>query len=182
MKIAVIDNFDSFVFNLVRYLREENEGEVKVFRNNAVDYDYLDSCDAIMLSPGPGLPEEAGDLLKVIDKYASSKKILGVCLGHQALATKFGEALEQAFPIYHGKMSVVSSKNDSALFNNLPTQMEVGRYHSWRVSPLKGDSELLEIATGEENDVMAFQHKNIANFWCSVSSRIHLNTTWPNNH
>ncbi len=161
MNIAVIDNYDSFVFNLVRYLKEENDGEVVVMRNTEVDYTILDNADAIMLSPGPGLPEEAGDLMQVISKYATSKKILGVCLGHQALAQHFNAQLEPALPIYHGKQSKIQLTSSSSLFEGLPTEMEVGRYHSWRVSELSSQCELQCTALGETNDLMAFQHKTL---------------------
>ena len=161
MNIAVIDNYDSFVFNLVRYLKEENEGEVNVMRNTEVNYDLLDKCDAILLSPGPGLPEEAGDMYKIIEQYATKKKFLGVCLGHQAIASKFGGALEPAFPIFHGKKSTITVKSDSPLFTGMPAEMEVGRYHSWRVSALEAKSDLEAIAMGEENDLMALQHKTL---------------------
>lgn len=159
MKIAVIDNYDSFVHNLVRYVRETVTGEVRVMRNDRADLSYLDACDAIVLSPGPGIPSEAGDLMKIIERYVDKKKMLGVCLGHQALAEHFGMSLEPALPIHHGKSSEISL-NESVLFSGLPKQLQVGRYHSWRVRS-QHTSAMQTIATGPQNDIMALQHETL---------------------
>lgn len=157
MKIAVIDNFDSFVFNLIRYIKEE-EHEVVVQRNNRLDFEVLESADAILLSPGPGIPSEAGDLLEVIKRFHGKKPILGVCLGHQAIAEHFGDALIPCPEPIHGKASRITISKESGIFQNLPTEIEVGRYHSWqtRISP---SSELEITASTADSVVMALQHK-----------------------
>nr|WP_322624327.1 aminodeoxychorismate/anthranilate synthase component II [uncultured Flavobacterium sp.] len=157
MKIGIIDNFDSFVYNLVRYVRETDNVEVIVQRNNEVDYDELDTCDALLLSPGPGIPSEAGELLNVIKRYSGKKKILGVCLGHQAIAEVFGGMLEQCPAPVHGKATDMTVLTDDPLFLNLPQTLPVGRYHSWKITP--ADSQYLKItAQTEDGTVMALRH------------------------
>ncbi len=158
MKIAVIDNFDSFVFNLVRYLKESIEGEILIQRNNQINYDELDSCDAILLSPGPGIPSEAGELISIIKRYSGKKKILGICLGHQAIAEAFGGKLEQCKSPIHGKSSLVYKIKEDLLFQNLPNEFQVGRYHSWKVQ--NDLPEELEVTLhSNENEIMALRHK-----------------------
>lgn len=157
MKIAVIDNFDSFVFNLIRYIKEE-EHEVLIQRNNQIDFEILESADGILLSPGPGIPSEAGQLLEVIQRFHGRKPILGVCLGHQAIATHFGDALIPCPEPIHGKSSRITITGHSDIFQDLPKEIEVGRYHSWQteISPL---SELEITAITQDAVVMAIQHK-----------------------
>jgi anthranilate synthase component 2 len=161
MKIAIIDNYDSFVFNLVRYVKEaEGVTETKVMRNDEVDYNYLDQCDGILLSPGPGIPSEAGDLLSVIERYETVKPILGVCLGHQAIGEFYKGALEAAPVIYHGKSTDITIENTAQLYAGISSPFTVGRYHSWQVN--KQLPEELE-ATGYDHDghIMSFQHKSL---------------------
>jgi anthranilate synthase component 2 len=160
MKIAVIDNFDSFVFNLIRYIKEEQH-EICVQRNNQVDFKLLEEANAILLSPGPGIPSEAGDLLEVINRFHGRKPMLGVCLGHQAIAQHFGDSLERCPEPIHGKSSAIKVVKESPLFRGLPRELEAGRYHSWhtRISP---DSELEITALTEDSIVMAVQHKTHA--------------------
>lgn len=157
MKIAVIDNFDSFVFNLIRYIREEKH-EVFVQRNNRIDFEILESADAILLSPGPGIPSEAGKLLEVIQRFHGRKPILGVCLGHQAIATHFGDTLIPCPEPIHGKSSRITITKESGIFQNLPKELEVGRYHSWQTE-ISPSSELEITAATEDAVVMAIQHK-----------------------
>lgn len=157
MKIGIIDNFDSFVYNLVRYVREVDDVNVVVQRNNDIDYDELDSCDALLLSPGPGIPSEAGDLLEVIMRYSGKKKMLGVCLGHQAIAEVFGGTLERCAHPVHGKASDMTLIGQDPLFAGLPETMPVGRYHSWKISAEK--NPLIQItAQTEDGTVMALRH------------------------
>ncbi|MFL9842941.1 anthranilate synthase component II [Flavobacterium rhizosphaerae] len=157
MKIGIIDNFDSFVYNLVRYVRETDDVQVVVQRNNEVDYDELDTCDALLLSPGPGIPVEAGELLNVIRRYSGKKKILGVCLGHQAIAEAFGGTLEQCPAPVHGKATDMHIIAEDPLFKGLPQTIAVGRYHSWKI--IKGDSPYLQVtAQTEDGIVMALRH------------------------
>ena len=158
MRIGVIDNFDSFVFNLVRYLKESSSAEVIVQRNNNIDYETLDTCDMILLSPGPGIPEEAGELINVIKKYSGKKKILGICLGHQAISEFFGATLEQCNTPLHGKSSLVNHLLSDYLFKNITKEFQVGRYHSWRVNE-KLPQYLEVIAETQYKEIMAIRHK-----------------------
>lgn len=161
MKIAVINNFDSFVYNLVRYLKEEG-CQVIVQRNDQIDVEELETCDGILLSPGPGIPSEAGSLPDVIKHFVHKKPMLGVCLGHQALAEYFGGTLSLAPIPMHGKSSAIQQFNNSKLFQGLSEKLEVGRYHSWIVQqPLP--EEMLITATFNE-EIMAFEHKELPIF------------------
>lgn len=157
MKIAVIDNFDSFVFNLIRYIREEQH-DVFVQRNNRLDFEALESADGIVLSPGPGIPSEAGDLLEVIDRFHGRKPILGVCLGHQAIAVHFGDSLIPCPEPVHGKASRINITKTSGIFQGLPAEIEAGRYHSWQTQ-ISPESELEVTAATKDAVVMALQHK-----------------------
>ncbi|MFT4061516.1 MAG: aminodeoxychorismate/anthranilate synthase component II [Edaphocola sp.] len=161
--IVVIDNFDSFVYNLVRYVREtESVATVSVYRNNEVNYDALAACDGILLSPGPGVPEEAGDLLNVIEKYAATKKILGVCLGHQAIAEAFGGILQPCSRPVHGKASTIRLTENDSLFASLPDRFEVGRYHSWQVAANPEMPLRITATTTDDGVIMAIRHRHYA--------------------
>lgn len=158
MKIAIIDNYDSFVFNLVRYVKEaEGVTETRVMRNDEIDYAYLDTADGILLSPGPGVPEEAGDLMRVIERYEQTKPILGVCLGHQALGIYYAGALEPAPVIYHGKATAIEINPQSPLLAELTSPLTVGRYHSWQINQQLPDC-LTAIGHDDNQHVMAFEH------------------------
>ena len=158
-KIVVIDNYDSFTYNLVHYL-EDLDCEVTVFRNDEFYIDELKSFDKILLSPGPGIPDEAGLLKEVIKTYAPSKSILGVCLGQQAIGEVFGGSLNNLEKVYHGVATKVSiTIPDEALFKGLENEIEVGRYHSWVVSKY-GFPEVLEITSVDGNgEIMSLRHK-----------------------
>lgn len=160
-RILVIDNYDSFVYNLAHYL-EEMDCEVTVKRNDQFSLEEVESFDKILLSPGPGIPEDAGLMKKTIQRYASSKSILGVCLGHQAIAEVFGGTLKNLDHAFHGvatKTTIVSE--NEPLFKNLPNEILVGRYHSWIVSE-NGFPEELEITSIDgNNDVMSFRHRTL---------------------
>ncbi|HBI00905.1 MAG TPA: aminodeoxychorismate/anthranilate synthase component II [Flavobacterium sp.] len=159
-KIIIIDNYDSFTYNLVHYLEDLN-AEVTVFRNDEFELNELEKFDKILLSPGPGIPEEAGLLLDVIKKYASTKSILGVCLGQQAIGEVFGGSLINLEKVYHGVASKVKITKEDSLFNNLPTEFEVGRYHSWVINP-DDFPEDLEITSVDENgEIMSIRHKTL---------------------
>jgi anthranilate synthase component II len=157
-KILVIDNYDSFTYNLVHYLEDLN-CEVTVYRNDEFDIDEISGFDKILLSPGPGIPDEAGLLKAVIAKYASTKSILGVCLGQQAIGEVFGGTLSNLDKVYHGVSSrVKTSVNDEMLFDGLGNEFEVGRYHSWVVDATLPD--VLEATSFDENgQVMSLRHK-----------------------
>ena len=160
-KIAVIDNYDSFTYNLVHYL-EDFDNKVTVLRNDEFELDELQAFDKILLSPGPGIPDEAGLLKAVISKYAESKSILGVCLGQQAIGEVFGGSLINLNKVYHGVATkITQSVTDETLFNGLPNEFEVGRYHSWVVAnanfPL-----VLEITSKDQNgQIMSLRHRTL---------------------
>jgi len=158
-KIAVIDNYDSFTYNLVHYLEDLN-AEVTIFRNDEFELDELEIFDKIVLSPGPGIPDEAGLLKDVIRKYAKTKSILGVCLGQQAIGEVFGGTLSNLEKVYHGVATKVTiSVDDEPLFSGLDNQIEVGRYHSWVVNS-EDFPDVLEITSIDENgQIMSLRHK-----------------------
>ena len=158
-KIIIIDNYDSFTYNLVHYLEDLN-CEVTVYRNDEFDIDELQKFDKILLSPGPGVPKEAGLLIEVIKTYAKTKSILGVCLGQQAIAEVFGGSLINLDKMQHGVASAITIVDpDEPLFHNLETTIEVGRYHSWVVNPV-GFPEVLEITSIDENNqIMSLRHR-----------------------
>ena len=157
-KILVIDNYDSFTFNLVHYL-EDLDCEVTVLRNDKFDLEDIQHFDKIVLSPGPGIPEEAGLLKAVIKRYAPTKSILGVCLGQQAIAEVFGGNIINLEEVYHGvHTDIFTCVDDETLFNNMEKTIEVGRYHSWVV-----DSNLpenLEATSVDKNgQIMSLRHR-----------------------
>ena len=158
-KVLVVDNYDSFTYNLVHYLEDLN-CKVLVKRNDQIKIETVADFDKIVLSPGPGIPEEAGLLKDIIKRYAPSKSILGVCLGMQAIGEVFGAKLFNLNNVYHGIQTEVKiiSKNDD-LFKNLGNKILVGRYHSWVVKI--DNSSCLEVTCiDENNEIMAIKHKN----------------------
>lgn len=157
-KVLVIDNYDSFTYNLVHYL-EDLGCEVTVKRNDQLSLDEVNAFDKIVLSPGPGIPDEAGLLKPVIARYADSKSILGVCLGQQAIGEVFGGKLVNLDKVYHGVATKVKiSVGDELLYKGLPREIEVGRYHSWVVDANLPD--ILEATSFDENgQVMSLRHK-----------------------
>lgn len=158
MKIVIIDNYDSFTYNLLHLLKEAG-ADVTVFRNDMFGIDMLDAFDKIVLSPGPGIPSEAGLLLDVIRRYTGIKPILGVCLGHQAIGEVFGGRLVNISDVYHGVATMCDSLGNEPMFNGCGERFEVGRYHSWVVD---GDSlpACLEVtAVSEDGLVMAMKHR-----------------------
>lgn len=161
MKILVFDNYDSFTYNLVHVVEKIINGRVDVYRNDQIGLEKVKDYDKIILSPGPGIPEEAGLLLPLIKQYAPSKSILGVCLGHQAIAEAFGGKLVNLSTVYHGVATPIRLLDDKrpVLFEGLPATVEVGRYHSWIVSDENFPAELEVTARDENNYIMALQHK-----------------------
>lgn len=184
MKILVFDNYDSFTYNLVHLVERILHQEVDVHRNDQIPLEKVKEYDKIILSPGPGIPEEAGLLLPLIKEYAPSKSILGVCLGHQAIGEAFGGRLVNLDEVYHGvatpvrvvnrETSNVKRQRSNAdggsnsrltfhvsrnLFEGLPKEFEVGRYHSWIISEENFPKELEVTARDENNFIMALQHK-----------------------
>jgi anthranilate synthase component 2 len=164
MKILVFDNYDSFTYNLVHLVEKIIHEKVEVHRNDQIPMEKVKEYDKIILSPGPGIPEEAGLLLPLIKEYASSKSILGVCLGHQAIGEAFGAKLINLSSVFHGvatKIEVRSGESgvSSPLFDGLPNELEVGRYHSWVVSKENFPAELEITAEDETGIIMGLQHK-----------------------
>jgi len=157
-KILVIDNYDSFTYNLVHYL-EDLDCEVTVYRNDEFELDEIAHFDKILLSPGPGIPDEAGLLKQVIQQYGPTKSIFGVCLGQQAIGEVYGGTLSNLDKVYHGvATNVTKSVNDELLFEGLDNEFEVGRYHSWVVDTNLPDC--LEATSFDENgQVMSLRHK-----------------------
>ncbi|WP_048330905.1 anthranilate synthase component II [Bizionia psychrotolerans] len=157
-RILVIDNYDSFTYNLVHYL-EDLDCQVTVKRNDQLNLDDVEPFDKIVLSPGPGIPDEAGLLKAIIKKYASTKSILGVCLGQQAIGEVFGGTLTNLETVFHGVATQITvSVDDEALFNGLGKNIEVGRYHSWVVQENLPD--VLEATSYDENgQIMSLRHK-----------------------
>ena len=156
-KILVIDNYDSFTYNLVHYL-EDLDGEVTVKRNDQLTLEEVDAFDKIVLSPGPGIPDEAGLLKAIIERYAASKSIFGVCLGQQAIGEVFGASLINLDQVYHGISTKIKLIKEDVIFNGIPKEIEVGRYHSWVVNPNLPD--VLEATSVDENgQIMSLRHK-----------------------
>lgn len=161
MKILVFDNYDSFTYNLVHLVEKISGVKVEVFRNDAIPLAEVKAYDKIILSPGPGIPEEAGLLLPLIREYAASKSILGVCLGHQAIGEAFGGSLSNLSSVYHGVALpvLIDETVKSPLFAGMPQRFDVGRYHSWVVNE-KGFPETLTVTARDENGfIMGLQHK-----------------------
>jgi anthranilate synthase component 2 len=159
MKILVFDNYDSFTYNLVHLVEKITHSKVDVRRNDQISLDQIEEYDKIILSPGPGIPGEAGLLLDVIREYATTKSILGVCLGHQAIGEAFGGKLENLDTVYHGVATPCKLSKDSELFKGLPEEIEVGRYHSWVVKDEEFPEELEVTARDNNGLIMGLQHK-----------------------
>ena len=159
MKILLLDNYDSFTFNLVHIVKELGY-EIDVVRNDKIALEAVDAYDKILLSPGPGIPEEAGILLPLIERYAPTKSILGVCLGEQAIGQVFGATLINLQEVYHGISSVIDVVADEPLFKGMGNPFMGGRYHSWVVDP-ENLPECLEVTAieRESRQIMALRHK-----------------------
>ena len=161
MKIIVIDNYDSFTYNLVHYL-EDLDCDVTVKRNDDLTLDFINDFDKILISPGPGIPDEAGLTKKIIKEFFDKKSILGVCLGHQAIGEVFGGKLHNLKDVFHGVSTEIEITSDDQLFINMPRKLKVGRYHSWIVKELSKD--LIPLAFDRDKNVMALKLKNY-NVW-----------------
>lgn len=158
MKLVIIDNYDSFTYNLAHLVKELG-AEVTVYRNDQFDMQQLEEFDKIVLSPGPGIPEEAGLLLDVIRNYAGKKPILGVCLGHQAIGQVFGGKLTNLSEVYHGVATPSHRTVEDYIFEGLPNTIEVGRYHSWVVDKA-GFPDCLEVTSvSDEGFIMSLRHR-----------------------
>jgi len=158
MKILVFDNYDSFTYNLVQMIKEQSNASVDVFRNDEIPLEAVKAYDKILLSPGPGIPSESGLLIPLIQAYAPTKSILGVCLGQQAIAEAFGGSLTNLSKVYHGIATPVELIGDSVLFEGLPKTFHVGRYHSWVVNENDLPAELKITSKDAEGYIMSLEH------------------------
>ncbi len=162
MKILIIDNYDSFTYNLVQYIERITQQRVDVVRNDQITLSQAEKYDKIVLSPGPGVPSEAPMLLKVIKELYTKKSILGVCLGHQAIGQFFGAKLVNIQKVFHGIATEIKALQEHYLFDGLPNKIEVGRYHSWIINideHLTETIPLKVIAKSKEGHIMAIQHE-----------------------
>ncbi len=161
-KILIIDNYDSFTYNLVHLLEETGEVELDVVRNRNIPKNAASEYDGVLLSPGPGIPKEAGDLLDFLANNIGKISIFGVCLGHQAIAESLGANLQNTEKVYHGVSAHVQNlKNQSGILKNLGHQFEAGRYHSWVVDKKSLPADLKVTAEIEDGTIMAVEHKTL---------------------
>lgn len=160
MKLLIFDNYDSFTYNIVHSVRELGIDPI-IARNDRIELSEIDKFDKIIISPGPGIPSEAGILKDMLGKYAESKSILGVCLGHQAIAERFGGELVNLPEVYHGVKSEAEVIVSDYIFDSLPEKFQIGRYHSWAVNPDSLPEELEVTAISPDGCIMALRHKNL---------------------
>ena len=160
MKIVIIDNYDSFTYNL-SHLVKDLGAEVAVVRNDQFRLDEIEAYSKIILSPGPGIPSEAGLLLDVIRTYAGRKPILGVCLGHQAIGEVFGAKLENLSDVFHGVATPCHIITDDPIFSGISRDITIGRYHSWVVAREDLPDCLEVTAISDEGQIMALRHRNL---------------------
>ncbi len=158
MKILVFDNYDSFTYNLVHLVEKITNEKVMVVRNDQISLDEVSDYDKIILSPGPGIPSEAGLLLPLIRRYAPTKPLLGVCLGHQAIGEAFGATLENLSTVYHGVATPIKIDTTNYLFAGLEDSIDVGRYHSWVIANKELPAVLKVTATDHNGLIMAIEH------------------------
>ncbi len=158
-KILVIDNYDSFTYNLVYLLRQFEDVTVDVVRNDFVEMEAVKNYDKLLFSPGPGIPEEAGLMCEVIKEYAGKKSMLGVCLGHQAIGEVFGSKLKNLTKVFHGIATDIFVKDSNGVFKDVPKTFKAGRYHSWVIDENNLSDDLEVTATDENNLIMAVAHK-----------------------
>ncbi len=159
MRILVLDNYDSFTYNLVYIIRQLGySAQMDIFRNDKISIDKVALYDKILLSPGPGIPSEAGIMPELLKLYAESKDILGVCLGHQAIGEAFGGTLTNLSEVVHGLASEVSVEED-LLFEGLPKTFKIGRYHSWVINEKDLSPELEITARTPDGQIMGVRHK-----------------------
>lgn len=161
MKILVLDNYDSFTYNLVHYVEELIDGKVDVFRNDEISLDAVDKYDKIILSPGPGVPDEAGILKDLIKRYGSSKSIIGVCLGCQAIGEVYGGSIRNLNKVFHGVATKISVLDKSeTLFKDIPETFMAGRYHSWVINEEDLPQELTITSRDAEGQIMGVKHNS----------------------
>lgn len=160
-KILLFDNYDSFTYNLVHAIKSLGYQNVDVYRNNKIKLSQVNQYDKIILSPGPGLPSEGGLMMQLLKEYAKTKSIMGVCLGHQAIAELFGAKLVNISNVFHGVQTAIKIMGNDYLFKGLSKEILAGRYHSWIVSKEDFPNELEITAEDEAGDIMALKHKQL---------------------
>ncbi len=159
MKLLLLDNYDSFTYNLVHLIEKVSDIEIEVFRNDEISIDEVEKYDKILLSPGPGLPTDAGIMPELLKRYSSTKSILGVCLGLQAIGESFGASLLNLDTVFHGLATPIKVNVEDIIFYNCPKTFTVGRYHSWVVDTHFFPEDLQITATDENGNIMALKHK-----------------------
>lgn len=159
MKLLVLDNYDSFTYNLVHLIEKVSEMPFDVIRNDKISIDAVKAYDKILLSPGPGLPKDAGIMPELIKKYSSSKSILGVCLGLQAIGEAYGGSLKNLETVFHGIATPINIISEDLIFDSCPKTFTVGRYHSWVINVNNLPQELQVTATDEQGNIMALKHR-----------------------
>lgn len=161
-QILLIDNYDSFTYNLVHYLEELSGDEVFVMRNDQIDFEKAKKYQKIVISPGPGLPSEAGELMRFLDSFILKKEVLGICLGQQAIAEHFGMRLKNLDEVVHGQAKSIQVLFDQEhLFSGLPKELKVGRYHSWVIDPNSLVKEFIITSQDKEGNIMSIAHQKL---------------------
>lgn len=159
MKLLVLDNYDSFTYNLVHLIEKVSEVQFDVIRNNKISIEDVKTYDKILLSPGPGLPKDAGIMPELIKTYGASKSILGVCLGLQAIGEAYGGTLKNLDTVFHGIATPINIISEDVIFNNCPKSFTVGRYHSWVINNNQLPADMQITAIDEQGNIMALKHK-----------------------
>ena len=159
IKILILDNYDSFTYNLVHLIEKAGDFHLEVHRNDKINLESIEKFDKILLSPGPGLPSKAGILMEVIKNYAPRKSILGICLGHQAIAETLGGSIFNLDQVFHGVATPLDIIIKDIIFDKVPEKINVGRYHSWMVNKKDLPGELEIIAVDDRKQIMALRHK-----------------------
>lgn len=159
-KVLLLDNYDSFTYNLVHTIKKVSDCKIDVFRNDEIELQKIEQYDKIILSPGPGIPSEAGLLLDIIKHYYTKKSILGVCLGHQAIGEAMGSKLMNLTQVYHGLAIPINIINPNYLFEGIPSRFLVGRYHSWVIDLKSITHDLIVTGIDDENLIMSISHKD----------------------
>jgi anthranilate synthase component 2 len=159
MKLLLLDNYDSFTYNLVHLIEKVSDIHIDVIRNDKISIEAVSVYDKIVLSPGPGLPKDAGIMPELIKTYGSSKSIFGVCLGLQAIGEAYGATLKNLDSVFHGVATPIQIISEDSIFNNCPNTFTVGRYHSWVVNNNNLPNDLIITSADEEGNIMSLKHK-----------------------
>lgn len=159
MKLLILDNYDSFTFNLVHLIEKVSDVSFDVIRNDKISIEEVNAYDKILLSPGPGLPKDAGIMPELIKTYGATKSILGICLGLQAIGEAYGGNLKNLETVFHGTATPINIISEDIIFDSCPKTFSVGRYHSWVINTSNLPQELQITATDEQGNIMALKHK-----------------------